>query len=80
MQQTAELISNCFASKQGKEKIILEAFAKFGRFVLQDCSETHPKVVAVAVVEMNHHHEFHNSNDNHECIIIHYHTNFNKHL
>ena len=80
MQQTVELIANCYFPKQGKEKIVLQAFTKFGGFVLQDCSETHPKVVAAAVVEMNHRRKFDNSDDNHECIIIHYHTNFGKHL
>ena len=80
MQQTAKLIAKCYFPKQGKERIILEAFAKFGGFVLQDCSETHPKVVATAVVEMNYYCEFNNSNDNHEYIIIHYHMHFNKHL
>ena len=29
---------------------------------------------------MNYHREFDNSDDNHECIIIHYHMHFNKHL
>ena len=80
LQQTTKAIAKCYHAKQGNEKVILQAFEKFGWFILQDCSDTHPKVVAAAVVEMNHRREFDNPDDNHECIIIHYHTNFNKHL
>ena len=83
LQKSAEAIAKCYwRKKQGKEKIILEAFQKFGGIILQDhdYSDSRPKIVAAAVVELSHRWVFDNSDDDHECIIIHYHTSFGKDL
>ena len=65
LQKGDEAITKCYWKKQGKEKIILEAFEKFGGIVLFDYSLPLPKIVAAAVVEMNHRRVFDNSNDDH---------------
>ena len=80
LQDAAKLMSkNYMHYNKGKERIILEGFRRFGGMVVTDQSVSE-KVLAAAVVELNHRREFDNSDDDHECIIIHYHSGFNHHL
>jgi predicted HAD superfamily Cof-like phosphohydrolase len=79
VQHAVYRMSDSYTMTKNRTKILLDALWTYGGFILQH--KDSKKILAAAVVELEHQRTFPDDEDNdHECAIIHYHSPFNKNL